>query len=163
MWGGKSPSGRAIPLFLPPDLRGRALSLRKGFQGDAMSPQATIQSIYRYPVKGFSPESLPATELAVGQTLPADRRYAVENGPTGFDPASPAYFPKIRFLMLMKNERLAQLRTRYDDATDVLTVHHDGREVARGNLSTAAGRKAIEDFMAVFCADELRGPPKVLE
>lgn len=127
-----------------------------------MSTQATIQAIYRYPVKGFTPESLPATDLAVGQTLPADRRYAVENGPTGFDPAAPAYFPKIRFLMLMKNERLARLRTRYDDASHVLTVHNEGREVARGDLTTAAGRKAIEDFMAAFCADELRGPPKVL-
>ena len=127
-----------------------------------MSAQATIQSIYRYPVKGFTPEPLAGTELSVGQTLPADRRYAVENGPTGFDPAAPAYFPKIRFLMLMKNERLAQLRTHYDDATHLLTVRSDGREVARGDLTTPAGRKAIEDFMAVFCADDLRGPPKVL-
>jgi len=117
-----------------------------------MRAQATIQSIYRYPVKGFTPEPLSGTELAVGQTLPADRRYAVENGPTGFNPAAPAYFPKIRFLMLMKNERLAQLRTHYDDATHVLTVRSDGREVARGDLTTPAGRRAIEDFMAVFCA-----------
>jgi len=127
-----------------------------------MRAQATIQSIYRYPVKGFTPEPLAGTELAVGQTLPADRRYAVENGPTGFNPAAPAYFPKIRFLMLMKNERLAQLRTHYDDATHVLTVRSDGREVARGDLTTPAGRRAIEDFMAVFCAGDLRGPPKVL-
>src|SRR5262245_54861256 len=112
-----------------------------------MSAQATIQAIYRYPVKGFTPESLPVTELAVGQTLPADRRYAVENGPSGFDPAAPSYFPKIRFLMLMKNERLARLRTRYDDTTHVLTISNDGREVARGDLSTPAGRKAIEDYL----------------
>jgi len=91
-----------------------------------------------------------------------DRLYAIENGPSGFDPAAPAYFPKSRFLMLMKNERLAQLRTHYDDATHVLTVRSDGREVARGDLTTPAGRRAIEDFMAVFCAGDLRGPPKVL-
>jgi uncharacterized protein YcbX len=127
-----------------------------------MSPQATIQAIYRYPVKGFTPEALPSVDLAIGQTLLADRRYAVENGPSGFDPAAPAYFPKIRFLMLMKNERLARLRTRYDDATHVLTVTSDGRDVARGDLTTPAGRKAIEDFLASYCADELRGPPKVL-
>src|SRR5262252_838984 len=119
-----------------------------------MTPQPTIQAIYRYPVKGFTPESLAATELTVGQTLPGDRRYAIENGPTGFDPAAPAYFPKIRFLMLMKNERLAQLRTRYDDASHALTVRSGNREVARGDLRTPAGRKAIEDFFAQFCADE---------
>jgi uncharacterized protein len=127
-----------------------------------MSTQATVQAIYRYPVKGFTPEALPSADLTVGQTLPADRRYAVENGPTGFDPAAPAYFPKIRFLMLMKNERLARLRTHYDDATHVLSVHNDGREVARGDLTTQAGRKAIEDFLAAYCAGELRGPPRVL-
>ena len=76
-----------------------------------------IKAIYRYPVKGLSPESLPSVALASGGTLPVDRAYAIENGPSGFDPAAPAYFPKIRFLMLMRNERLARLKTRFDDAT----------------------------------------------
>ncbi|HWM45801.1 MAG TPA: MOSC N-terminal beta barrel domain-containing protein [Xanthobacteraceae bacterium] len=123
---------------------------------------ATIQAIYRYPVKGLSPERLASVDLAAGQTLPADRRYAIENGPTGFDAAAPAYFPKIRFLMLMKNERLARLRTHYDDATHVLTIRADGREAARGDLATPEGRRAIEAFFAQYCADELRGPPQVL-
>ena len=62
---------------------------------------ATLRSIYRYPVKGLSPESLDATSLAIGKTVAADRMYAIENGPSGFDPDAPAYFPKMRFLMLM--------------------------------------------------------------
>src|SRR5262249_36893207 len=37
-----------------------------------------------------------------------------------------------------------------------------GREAARGDLRTAQGRQAIEAFFTRFCADELRGPPKVL-
>ena len=53
------------------------------------SPPAQIAGIYRYPVKGLSPEPLPRVALAAGQTLPADRRYAIENGPSGFDPADP--------------------------------------------------------------------------
>ena len=124
---------------------------------------ASIHSIYRYPVKGLSPESLDETRLETGQTLPADRAYAIENGPSGFDPAAPAYFPKQRFLMLMKNERLARLDTHYDDASRVLTIHADSQEAVRGNLATADGRKTIEDFFAIFCADELRGPPKLLQ
>src|SRR5262249_48048422 len=31
-----------------------------------------------------------------------------------------------------------------------------------GELATAQGRKALEDFLAVYCADELRGPPRIL-
>jgi len=124
--------------------------------------EGTIQSIYRYPVKGLSPQALPQVTLTVGGTLPADRAYAIENGPTGFDPAHPAYFPKQRFLMLMRNERLAALKTGYDEQNHTLTIEHEGRDVARGDLRTAEGRAAIEAFMAAFCADELKGPPKVL-
>lgn len=123
---------------------------------------ATIHSIYRYPVKGLSPEQLQDTALETGQTLPADRRYAIDNGPTGFDPADPKHFPKIRFLMLMRNERLAGLQTRFDDASNVLTIHHNNAEAVRGDLETAKGRAIIEEFFATNFAGELRGPPKVL-
>jgi uncharacterized protein YcbX len=121
-----------------------------------------IHAIYRYPVKGLSPEPLERTKLAVGETLPGDRLYAIENGPSGFDPAAPRHQPKQRYLMLMRNERLARLRTRFDQATHTLAVEAQGREAARGDLRTPAGRAAIERFFAVFCADELRGAPKVL-
>jgi uncharacterized protein YcbX len=127
-----------------------------------MPEPAKIQSIYRYPVKGLTPERLTRVVLEPGQTLPADRRYAIENGPSGFDPAAPAYLPKSRFLMLMRNERLAQLDTRYDDHTQVLVIRGEGRELARGDLSTREGRLAIEAFFRRFMPTDLRGPPKVL-
>jgi uncharacterized protein YcbX len=123
---------------------------------------ARIRAIYRYPVKGLSAEPLERARLQPGETIPADRRYAIENGPSGFDAAAPAYFPKIRFLMLMGNERLARLESRYDDATDVLVIREGGREAVRGDLATPEGRKAIEDFFSAYCAGELRGPPKLL-
>ncbi len=112
-----------------------------------------IHAIYRYPVKGLSPEPLERTELAVHETLPGDRLYAIENGPSGFDPAAPRHQPKQRYLMLMRNERLAQLRTRFDHANHTLAVEAQGREAVRGDLRTLEGRAAIERFFAVFCAD----------
>ena len=124
---------------------------------------AKIQSIYRYPVKGLTPERLDRVRLEPGRTLPADRMYAIENGPSGFDPAAPSYLPKTQFLMLMRNERLATLDTRYDDASRVLTVRGEGRELARGDLSTREGRLAIEAFFRRFMPAELRGPPKILQ
>ena len=123
---------------------------------------ATIEAIYRYPVKGLSAQKLARAELAAGKSLACDRLYAIENGPSGFDPAAPAYFPKIRFLMLMRNERLAALDTSFDDNSHVLTVKLNGREAARGDVRTPEGRAAIEQFFAGFCTDELRGPPKIL-
>jgi MOSC domain-containing protein len=126
------------------------------------APAAKIHAIYRYPVKGLSPEPLGRVPLAAGATLPADRLYAIENGPSGFDPGAPRHFPKQRYLMLMRNERLARLRTRFDDATHTLVIEQDSREAARGDLRTPGGRATIESFFAQFCADELRGAPKVL-
>jgi uncharacterized protein len=123
---------------------------------------AAIRSIYRYPVKGLSPEPLERVELTNGQTVPYDRLYAIENGPSGFDAASPRHQPKMRYLMLMRNERLATLRTRFDDASHTLTITYESREVAQGDLRTAVGRASIEHFFASFNSDELRGPPKVL-
>jgi hypothetical protein len=123
---------------------------------------ATIDAIYRYPVKGLSPQRMSRTHLAIGATLPADRLYAIENGPSGFDPAAPAYFPKQRFLMLMRNERLAALRTDYEEASHTLSIQWEGREAVRGDLRTTDGRLAIEAFFRRFMPNDLRGPPKVL-
>jgi uncharacterized protein len=129
-----------------------------------MSPSqpAQIASLFRYPVKGLSPEPLPRVALGVGRTLPADRRYAIENGPSGFDPAAPAWMPKSYFLMLMRDERLAGLRSHFEDSTNLLTIRENGRVVARGDLETAEGRTAIEAFFATNFAHELKGPPKVV-
>jgi len=127
-----------------------------------MTEAAKVQSIYRYPVKGLSPEPLPRAELKPGQTLLADRRYAIENGPSSFDPAVPAWLSKAYFLMLMRDEWLAGLRSHFDDATNVLTIRHNGQIAVQGDLETAEGRTAIENFFATSFAAEIKGPPKVL-
>jgi uncharacterized protein YcbX len=62
----------------------------------------------------------------------------------------------------MKNEQLAALRTDYDEASHTLTIQHEGREAARGDLRTKEGRLAIEAFFRRFMPKDLRGPPKVL-
>ncbi|ACL60227.1 MOSC domain containing protein [Methylobacterium nodulans ORS 2060] len=121
-----------------------------------------IAALHRYPVKGLSPEPLEAADLAAGSYFPGDRLFAVENGPSGFDPAAPAHQPKIKFLMLMRNEQLARLATRYDDATGTLTIREGGREVLRADLGTREGRLAVEAFFRRFMPDALRGPPKML-
>jgi len=129
-----------------------------------MSPiqPAQIASLYRYPVKGLSPEPLPRVALRVGETLPADRRYAIENGPSGFDPLAPVWMPKSYFLMLMRDERLAGLRSHFEDDRNLLTIRKNGTVVARGDLESVEGRAAIEAFFATNFGGELKGPPKVI-
>jgi uncharacterized protein YcbX len=129
-----------------------------------MSPALTaeITGIYRYPVKGLTPEPLPQVRLSVGQTLPADRRYAIENGPCGFDPTDPKWMSKAYFLMLQRDQWLAGLQTQFDDTSNVLTIRHDGAILAQGDLETEEGRTAIERFFATKFADKIKGPPKIL-
>jgi uncharacterized protein len=125
-------------------------------------PSAQIVSLYRYPVKGLSPEPLPRVALRVGETLPADRRYAIENGSSGFDPAAPVWMAKSYFLMLMRDERLAGLRSHFEDDSNLLTIRENGIVVASGDMESAEGRAAIEAFFATNFAGELKGPPKVI-
>src|SRR5260221_14650788 len=64
--------------------------------------------------------------------------------------------------MLMRNERLATLRTDSDEASHTLSIHWEGREAARGELRTKEGRLAIDAFFRRFMPKELRGAPKAL-
>ncbi len=128
-----------------------------------MSGLAKIVSLYRYPVKGLSGERLNSVALSPDQTFPADRAFAIENGPSGFDPASPSWQPKIKFLCLMRNAKLAALESNYDDASGTLTVIKDGVPMVEASLKTEAGRAAIEYFFQDFMGREARGPVKVLE
>ena len=123
----------------------------------------TVRGLYRYPVKGLSPEPLQSMPLRAGGTAPFDRAYAIENGPGRFDPEAPKHLPKIAFLMLMRDERLATLRSKFDDATETLTISRDGKQVARGQLSTQLGRQLIEQFIAAYMKAELRGAPKIVQ
>lgn len=121
-----------------------------------------ISSLYRYPVKGLSPERLSSADLEAGRYFPGDRLFAIENGPSGFDPADPVHQPKIKYLMLMRNERLAQLRTRFDDSRGELVIARDGKEEVRADTATEDGRAAITAFFEAFMPEELRGAPRLL-
>src|ERR1700759_4847999 len=109
---------------------------------------AEITGLYRYPVKGLTPEPLERVALRPGETLPADRRYAIENGPSPFDPNAPAWLPKPYFLMLQRDEWLAGLLAHFAETRHVLTIHRGNDIVAEGDLETSEGREAIEGFFA---------------
>lgn len=121
-----------------------------------------IHALYRYPVKGFSPERVEHAALETSGYFPGDRLYAVENGDSGFNPVAPRHQPKTKYLMLMRDEALARLRTRYEDATATLHVEAEG-EIHAAKLDTPEGRRVLEDLMCRLLPDSLRGEPRVLE
>lgn len=121
-----------------------------------------VAALRRYPIKGLSPEPLASVELQAGLQIAGDRAFAIENGPSGFDPEAPKKLPKIKFLCLMRNARLAGLSTRYDEATGVLEVAHDGVVALSADIGSRAGRAKAEDWFATFMGEERRGPLKLL-
>ena len=121
-----------------------------------------VSALRRFPVKGLSAEPLDSVEVAPGRHIAGDRAYAIENGPSGFDPDAPVKLPKMRFLCLMKNARLASLQTRLDETTQVLEIERDGAVALSADLSTDEGRAKTEAFFTDFMGEELRGPLKIL-
>ncbi len=120
---------------------------------------ATVSAIYRYPVKGLSGEPLDQVDLTPGQCLPGDRSFAIAHGSAQFRDGHPHWLEKNSFLMLAKDEKLAQLRVQFDD-DETLTVLRDGKAVVAAKPGEAMGRMLIGQFFASFMAASLRGAPK---
>lgn len=121
---------------------------------------ATVNAIYRYPVKGLSGESLEQADLTPGQCLPGDRRFAIAHGSAQFRDGNPHWLEKNSFLMLAKDEKLAQLRVRLDNGDETLTILRDDKAVVTAKAGEAMGRMLIGQFFASFMVASLRGAPK---
>lgn len=122
-----------------------------------------ITSLYRYPVKGLSPELLDSVQVAAGKGFPLDRVYALLRTDAAFNPAEPTWLPKANFVMLMLHEQLAALQTRYSPQGGELKVRTpEGHERAFA-LETEAGRGALGAFFLDYLPKRLSAPPRVLK
>ena len=128
--------------------------------------------------KGLDRDELDSVVLAPGLGLPNDRRWALRKGKsTGaskFDPNAPAWLHKENFLCAFTaNEQLGHYVTRFDDATERLTIKRRHSGASGGNLNKracrkgeteevllqaqltdATGRGKVEDFFAGVSGDQ---------
>jgi uncharacterized protein YcbX len=125
--------------------------------------QARVVSLYRHPVKGFTPERLARAELVAGQCFPCDRLYAVEDGPSGFDRDAPAHISKMKFTVLAKIPAVAKARTAYDETTGVFSASAEGRPDFAGDLRADEGRRGFETWLAQLLDGQIKGPLRVVE
>ncbi len=118
-----------------------------------------IDRLYRYPVKGLTPEAIETATLDPGGTIPWDRAFALAQGDAPFDPAAPTWLKKTHFMCLMANARIAALRSSFDERSGVLTIlAPDGATVAE-NALRAVGRARIAAWLAAFLGPEARRAP----
>lgn len=122
-----------------------------------------ITALYRYPVKGLTPESL--TELSVGADgrVVGDRVLGVRlaDNPAGDEEWS----PKAGMLVLMNTPALARLQVHYDHQRLRLRVALDGAVLAEESLDPAGrGRlaAALADYAGTLDESPLRDHPERL-
>jgi len=123
---------------------------------------ATIKQLYRYPLKGFSPESLSSVTLEVGKAIKSDRCLAFAHQATPFNALAPQHHPKTDFLMLMKNEKLSALQSSFDAAARTLRIQAPDGAAVSGQVDSAAGQQQLEDFIAEYLGSEIPARPKLV-
>jgi uncharacterized protein len=124
---------------------------------------AEIASLYRHPVKGLTPEPLSEARLEVGRYFPNDRRWAVEAGPSGFDPAKPGHISKQKFTVLARFPSLARLKTRYEDESHTLHIGDQAGFGIETRLDTEEGRASLARFLQVYLSGEATGEFRVFD
>ena len=120
-----------------------------------------VNAILRYPVKGLSAEPMARVKLEPYQSLPGDRALAFARATAPFDPADPKHLPKAHFLMLMRDEVLARLSTRFEPARKHLTVAEGGVTLMDGSVTEAADRIRLETFFQEYL--DLPERPRLVE
>lgn len=124
-----------------------------------MTTTGVVRGLFHYPVKGLSAQPLDEVELHPGRGVPFDRVYGLARHDSGFDPAAPRPMPKDRFLMLMRDERLAGLATHLDPLTSELTIAVQGHDVLSADLAAEDGRADVNRFFArMFDLDDDHSP-----
>jgi uncharacterized protein YcbX len=124
---------------------------------------AHVAALFRHPVKGFTPEQLDHADLAVGGYFPCDRLYAVENGPSGFDPAAPAFVSKQKFTVLAAIPQVALARTAYDEASGTLRATAPGQAAFEGRLGEAGGCEAFTAWLKALLGEAAHDDLKVVQ
>ncbi len=143
----------------------RGMQCRMEEMGTNALETARVVGLYRYPVKGLSPEDMGDASVPTGGTMPADRRYAIENGPGSLRSGCAAAPPEdhVSDADAERAPRRAQ-DPLFDDAAETLTVERDGK--AR-RLGTAQFQAWTPAHRAVLCGLNAgrppRSPPRIVE
>jgi uncharacterized protein YcbX len=114
----------------------------------------SVAALYRYPVKGFTPEPRTALVVQADGRIEGDRvlafRFADAAEPQRIDGLD--YWPKNQGLALMDFPSLARLRLTYDSKTRRVVIRDGERTIADAGLDDG-GRRRLEDAVTEFVAN----------
>ena len=119
-----------------------------------------VIALYRYPVKGFTPERCERITVLPGGRVAGDRvlNFRFADAPV----ADAAWCRKYHGVVLANTPGLARLQVRFDDAAQRLKIMFENHSLAEGSLDEA-GRQRLVDAITgyVLALDEnpLKGQP----
>jgi len=103
-----------------------------------------VRGIYRYPIKGLSPQPVRGIVLEEGKPFPFDRVFALARPGVPIDASAPRWAKKGLFLMLMLDDTLARVQTHVEIETMQLTVR-------RQHPTSTADRDREECVLSDIC------------
>jgi GntR family transcriptional regulator / MocR family aminotransferase len=140
----------------PPRAFSRRSALREG--GTTMP---VLRGLYRYPIKGLSPQPVPGIELVAGKPFPHDRIFAFARPGSPIDPEAPTWGKKGLFVMLMLDEALARVQTHLDVESFTFTASEGNRQVLAGDLGDPGSVAEVEAFFHRL-VPTLRAAPRLV-
>lgn len=112
---------------------------------------ARVVSLFRHPIKGFTPESVESLTVQSDGRIAGDRvlafRFADAVTPEVRDGLD--HWPKAKGLSLQDFPGLAALRAHYDDARRRVRIEHEGSVLVEAGLDDA-GRVELADAVTEF-------------
>lgn len=117
-----------------------------------------VAALYRYPVKGFTPEACEALTVQDDGRIAGDRVIAFRfaDAATPEDRDGLDYWPKAKGLALQDFPSLAALRLDYDDSAHRVRIEHDGALVVDAGLDVG-GRQRLVEAVTAFVLDSAEG------
>jgi uncharacterized protein len=109
-----------------------------------------VTDLFHYPIKGLSAQRLKRVELIPGEGFPFDRVFGLARHDSAYDPSHFKPLPKTQFIVLVREERLAELQTCFDPKTRRLEIRRAGNPALDEDLSTGAGIARTIDFFATM-------------
>ena len=124
---------------------------------------ATVSRLYRFPVKGLTPEAVERVSLRADGAIEGDRVLGFLFADAG-EEQRPGWWPKASFVTMQNTPGLALVHAAYDEATHVFSLSHGGSEFASGDVQADEDRlrlaKALGELVSGFDENPLAGHPE---
>ena len=122
-----------------------------------------LKNIIRYPIKGLSGEYLDEIILKKDAVLPGDREFALARHDVEYNQKEPVYLRKINFLALVKDEKLAKLRTKFNPKTMHLLIAIDNKILIDNHLTDSKSINEIELFFQEYLNLPIKEKPNLVQ